>query len=160
MMGMLALGLCIGSNAWADRTDYDPRTTYGPKEHILYPVEEIEWQKGPESLPEGVEYVILEGDLSETGMFVMRLRFPDGYIIPPHSHPNFERVTVLSGTFNLGSGRTFDMGATHRLDAGSFTTMMPDRPHFVFVEDKTTVQLTSIGPWEIEYVNPDDDPRK
>ena len=160
LIGVMGFCLCAGSPVWADEANYDPRTKYGPEEHIMVPVEEIEWEKGPPSLPEGVEYVMLEGDLDKTGMFVMRLKFPDGYIIPPHTHPNFERVTVLSGTFNLGMGKTFDMGAAKRLDEGSFTTMKPGMAHFAFAEDKTIVQLTSIGPWEIEYINPKDDPRQ
>ncbi|MDG5816827.1 cupin domain-containing protein [Chitinispirillales bacterium ANBcel5] len=138
---------------------YDPRTTYGPEEHIIYTSDEIQWQDGPPSLPEGAEYAVLEGDLSDTGLFVVRLRFPDGYIIPPHTHPSFERITVLSGTFNLGYGETVDNDNTQRLDAGGFTTLMPDNPHFAIIEGETVVQQTSIGPSEIHYINPEDDPR-
>jgi hypothetical protein len=35
-------------------------------------------------------------------VFTMRLRLPDGYVIAPHTHPNVERVTVVSDTFLLG----------------------------------------------------------
>lgn len=140
--------------------DYDPRTAYGPDEHILVPVDDIDWQPGPESLAEGAEYAVLEGDPSSSGMFVMRLRLPDGFIISPHTHPNVERVTVISGTFNLGHGAEFDRDAANRMPAGSFTSMPPGMQHFAFVEGETVVQLTSIGPWEINYIDPDDDPRR
>ncbi|KMQ53079.1 hypothetical protein CHISP_0300 [Chitinispirillum alkaliphilum] len=140
--------------------EYDPRTTYGPEEHIIYTPDEIQWQDGPSTLPEGAEYVVLEGDPSDTGLFVVRLRFPDGYIIPPHIHPGFERITVLSGTFNVGHGETVESGNTQRLDAGGFTTLMPDMPHFAIIEGETVVQQTSIGPSEIRYINPEDDPRQ
>jgi len=67
----------------------------------LYPPDQIRWQPGPRSLPPGAEYAVLEGDPSKEGPFVMRIRVPDGYRIPPHWHPKTERVTVMSGTFNL-----------------------------------------------------------
>ena len=50
--------------------------------------------------------------------------------------------------------------STERLEAGSYTSMPPEMIHFVFIEGETVVQLTSVGPWEINYVNPEqDDPR-
>ncbi len=164
---MFLLGLVVSfffmaasAHAGAEGKDYEPRTVYGPQEHIIYAPDEITWEVGPGSLPEGVEHAILEGDLGEAGMFVMRLRFPDGYVIPPHTHPNFERVTVLSGTFFLGHGEELDRAKARRLEAGGFTTMLPKTVHFAIAEGETVVQLTSIGPWEINYINPEDDPRR
>lgn len=139
---------------------YDPRTAYGPERQILIPAEEVAWRPGPASLPAGSEYAVLEGDPGESGMFVMRLRLPDGFIIPPHTHPNVERVTVVSGVFNLGHGARFSRDHTARLPAGSFTSMPPGMQHFAVAEGETVIQLTSIGPWEINYINPADDPRR
>jgi hypothetical protein len=31
--------------------------------------------------------------------------------------------------------------------------------HFAYAEGETVIQLNSIGPWGLEYVNPADDPR-
>jgi anti-sigma factor ChrR (cupin superfamily) len=38
----------------------------------------------------------------------MRLLFPEGYKIPPHPHPQMERVTVISGALRVGMGEKFD----------------------------------------------------
>jgi len=38
--------------------------------------------------------------------------------------------------------------------------MLPETAHFAIAEGETVIQLTSIGPWEINYVNPEDDPRR
>jgi quercetin dioxygenase-like cupin family protein len=161
------LGLLIGviacflaGTADVGDANHDPRTAHGPDEHILYRVEDIEWQSGPRMLPDGAEYVVLEGDPSEPGIFCMRLRLPDGYVIPPHTHPNVERVTVISGTFYLGHGETFDRDAAHKLAAGSFTVMPPEMKHFAFAEGETVVQITTFGPWDIHYLDPADDPRR
>jgi quercetin dioxygenase-like cupin family protein len=92
-------------------------------------------------------------------VFTLRIKLPDGFEIAPHWHPNVERVTVLSGTFHLGAGETMDKQNADRLESGSYTSMPPGMRHFAFVEGETEIQLTTVGPWEIHYINPDDDPR-
>jgi hypothetical protein len=73
---------------------------------------------------------------------------------------NVERVTVLSGNFLLGKGENMNKANTERLEAGSYTSMPPGMVHFVFIEGETVVQISTVGPWEINYVNPEeDDPR-
>src|SRR5947208_1386656 len=74
----------------------------------LFPSAEIKWKDGPPSVPKGAMIAVLEGDPTKAGPFVFRIKLPDGYRIPPHTHPQTERVTVISGTFNIGMGDTFD----------------------------------------------------
>lgn len=131
----------------------------GPKHHLTYLADDVEWQEGPASLEEGSKIAVLEGKPGESGVFTLRLKFPDGFIISPHSHPNVERLTVLSGTFLLGSGEKVSREKAKRLEAGSYTAMPPKMVHYAITEGETVVQLTSVGPWEINYVNPEDDPR-
>ena len=131
----------------------------GPEEHLLYAPDDIEWQDGPASLEPGAEFAVLEGDPSQAQVFTLRIKMPDGYQISPHWHPAVERVTVLSGVFNLGSGEELDTENTTRLEAGSYTSMSPGTRHYVITEGETVIQLTSVGPWEINYVNEEDDPR-
>jgi quercetin dioxygenase-like cupin family protein len=139
----------------------EPRvvTDVGPDRPLIYSADEVEWNAGPASLAAGAEFSVLEGDPGEPGVFTMRIRMPDGFVIAPHSHAGVERVTVLSGTFHLGSGDRVDRQATTGLPAGSHFSMPPGMRHFAIMEGETVIQLTSIGPWQIEYVNPADDPR-
>lgn len=132
----------------------------GPERHLLYSPAEIQWQPAPASLEPGAQVALLEGNPAEPGVFTMRIKMPDGYQIAPHWHPNVERVTVLSGTFHLGSGDTVDKAGAQALQAGSYTSMPPEMRHYAIAEGETIVQLTSVGPWEIHYVNPQDDPRQ
>jgi quercetin dioxygenase-like cupin family protein len=131
----------------------------GPEHHLIYGPGDVEWQPGPGSFEPGAEFAVLEGDPAEPGVFNMRIRMPDGFRIAPHWHPNVERVTVLSGTFRLGSGEQLDAAATEPLGAGSYFSLPPEMPHYAVAEGETVIQLTSVGPWEINYVNPADDPR-
>jgi quercetin dioxygenase-like cupin family protein len=141
-----------------DRDDRPAADRHGS--HIIVPADQISWKDGPEALPRGAQFVVLEGDPASEGMFTMRLKAPAGYRIPPHTHPRVERVTVLKGSFKLGMGREFDEEKMQELKQGAFFTMPPGMEHFAMAGDEETiVQLNAHGPWEIHYINPDDDPR-
>jgi len=125
----------------------------------LFPVAEIKWQDGPPSLPKGAKIAVLEGDPGKEGPFVFRVKVPDGYRIPVHTHPKTERVTVISGTFNIGMGDKFDMTETKPMPAGTYGHWEAGMKHFVWIKGETVVQFHGMGPWTIQYVNPVDDPR-
>jgi quercetin dioxygenase-like cupin family protein len=125
----------------------------------LYPPTTIEWKEGPASLPPGAKMALLEGDPTKEGPFVMRLQFPDGYHVPPHTHPKTERVTVISGAGYLAAGETLDRNSAKKLPAGSFGYWPAGMKHAAWFEGETVIQLHGIGPWQINYVNPADDPR-
>lgn len=125
---------------------------------VLRQPADIEWRPA-ENLPAGAMVAVLEGDPAAEGFFTMRIKMPDGYRVPPHSHSQPERVTVLSGTLNLGAGRTFDAGATRALPAGTYSAMPPGMNHFGWMTGETVLQLSTLGPWTITYVDPADDPR-
>ena len=120
---------------------------------------DIKWKEGPASLPKGAKLAVLEGDPGKEGPFVMRVMLPDGYRLPPHTHPKPERVTVISGVFNLGMGSKFDVKNTRAMPAGTLGVWAPGMKHFVWTKGETVVQFHGTGPWVIEYVDPNDDPR-
>jgi len=122
--------------------------------------EDIKWMDGPPSLPAGVKFAVLSGDPKTAGLFVMRLKVPADYKIMPHMHPAAEHVTILSGSLNIGMGDTLDPSKAKVLPAGSYALMPARGNHFAFFKEETTLQLNSMGPWDITYVNPADDPRK
>ena len=70
----------------------------------LYSPTAIEWKAAPAALPPGARMAVLEGDPTKEGPFVVRFQFPDGYHVPPHTHPKTERVTVISGILHLATG--------------------------------------------------------
>lgn len=138
--------------------DIDVETADG--ESVEARPDDVEWEEGPGSFDEGSEFAVLEGDPGEEGYFAMQIKMPDGFVINPHTHPNVERVTVLQGTFNLGMGEEeVDEDATEAYPEGTYVSMPPGMAHFAIAEGETIIQLTSVGPWEIDYIDPDDDPR-
>lgn len=128
--------------------------------HVLVTPGELRWQVGPPSLPPGAQFAVVEGDPKQAGLFTMRLKLPANYRIPAHWHPADEHVTVISGTFNMGMGDVLDTAKSTALPAGSFALMPAQMRHFAWASEETVIQLHGAGPWQINYLNPADDPRK
>lgn len=156
---LLAASLVLASVAWTTSLLLAQHGSGEMKAAVHRPTE-IRWQAGPPSLPPGAEFAVLEGDPSKPGPFVFRVKVPDGYRIPTHTHPKPERVTILAGTFHLGMGETFDAVKGEALPVGTYGTWPAGMKHYVWVEGETIVQFHGEGPWVIEYVNPEVDPRK
>jgi len=128
--------------------------------HAIFAPGDVKWIEAPKMLPAGAQAAVLFGNPAKKGLFALRLKVPSGYAIPPHTHPGYEVVTVLSGTAKFGMGKTADRGATKALPAGSFFALPPGTAHFVYFDDETVIQINTNGPWGIKYVNPADDPQK
>ena len=128
-------------------------------DHIMVVPTDIIWKDGPASLPKGAKSAVVEGDPSKAGPFTMQIQLPANYKISPHWHPAIEHVTVLDGSFYMGTGEVFNESKATKLPVGGFAVMAIGTRHFAFTKEKATVQLHGIGPWGINYVNPADDPR-
>jgi quercetin dioxygenase-like cupin family protein len=135
-------------------------TAQDVKKHAIFKPGEIQWQEASAMLPKGAKIAVLEGDPTQEGVFTLRLWAPDGYRIPPHWHPAYEHVTVISGTFLIGMGEKWDDSKLQTVPAGGFSWMAPNMPHFATIKGETVVQVHAMGPWGLYYVNPADDPRK
>lgn len=147
----LALPLALAAAAGGEQAP--------PADHGVFPPDAVKWQDGPPSLAKGAKFAVLEGNPAQEGLFTMRLWLPDGFQIKPHSHPAVEHVTVVSGTFNVGMGDTFDAAKGMTLPTGTFAFLAPGMHHYAWATGDTVVQLHGVGPWQINYVNPADDPR-
>lgn len=159
LLGALALTACATTPAETTATA-PAQPAAAPMVHTVLTAKDVKWMPGPASMPAGAQVALLHGDPSKPDVFVMRLKFPKGYVLPPHRHPGTEIVTVISGTFRLGEGETADRAKAKPLPAGSFFAFSPGMPHYAFADVETVVQLSAVGPWGLTYVNPADDPRR
>jgi quercetin dioxygenase-like cupin family protein len=135
--------------------------TQGGHDHHEQNADGITFGPAPAVFPAGAEMAVLQGDPSVAGaIFTVRLRFPNGYVIPAHWHPTDENVTVISGKFLVGLGDKFNKEALlPPLRAGGFITAPANANHFATTKGRTIVQVHAIGPFQMTYVNPADDPR-
>jgi hypothetical protein len=60
----------------------------------------------------------------------------------------------------VGLGEKFDPAAGHELPAGSYAVMPKGVRHFAWAKGETVIQVSGMGPFEVNYVNAADDPRK
>ncbi|MBG0799795.1 cupin domain-containing protein [Methylocystis sp. L43] len=127
--------------------------------HRAFLPQNMQWEAAPSSLPGGAEMAVLYGDPSREGDFVVRIKAPKGYRVPPHTHPKAELVTIISGAFSFGRGQAADRATVEKLPAGSFISMPAGVLHYVFVDEDSVLQITATGPWQIDYYDPKDDPR-
>ena len=64
------------------------------------------------------------------------------------------------GDVPFGHGETADPSKAQPLPAGSFIALPPGHVHHVFIDEDTVIQISTNGPWDLNYVNPKDDPRQ
>src|SRR5581483_6691522 len=88
--------------------------------HSVVPADAVKWGAAPPSLPPGAQASVLLGSPAQEGPFVLRLKLPVGYVIPPHRHSKDELVTVIAGQFDVGAGEKLDRAAFQSLPPASF----------------------------------------
>jgi quercetin dioxygenase-like cupin family protein len=113
----------------------------------------VQWAPAPEVLPPGAQIAVLEGNPGAAEEFTLRLKFPNGYKIPPHTHPTAENVTVLTGTFLAGMGQTFYESDLQSFRQNDFVTIPANHPHYAMARGETVVQVHGVGPFTLTYVN-------
>jgi hypothetical protein len=120
---------------------------------------EIKWGEAPPDIPKGASVAVLHGDPAKKAPFTMRIKMPAGYKIPPHWHSNDEQLTIISGNFVLHMGDTMDAPASP-LAAGGFHFLPAKMHHAAEAKAETIVQINGMGPFDIHYLNPADNPNK
>ena len=129
----LAFASLGASHAWAADT------------HVMVMPADLKWVDVP-SLPPGAKIAVIEGPMNEAVPFTVRLKLPADYKVPAHWHPATEHVTVISGTFNLGTGDKLDQSKTTPLSVGSVAIMQPKTSHFAWTKEETIIQSHGVGP--------------
>jgi hypothetical protein len=82
-----ALGLTLSITALAQARQ--------PEALALTPPEMSWMSQGPLAAP-GMEQVNLVGNPLRPGPYTLRLKFPKGFKIAPHTHPDAREVTIVS----------------------------------------------------------------
>jgi hypothetical protein len=151
-----ALGLMSASQEPKAAAPQDAKAT--AQVPVMVTPDDVKWVDAPPKFPPGLKMAVLSGDSTKAEMFALRLKAPANYKIPPHFHSTGENITVISGTFYVAIGDTFDAAKCKALPAGSFGSIPPKAHHFGYVKDETVVQVNAMGPFDLNFVNPADDP--
>ena len=132
---MLAGGLATG--ALADET------TPG---FIDIRAEDVSYEPDPD-VP-GLGYAVLSGDPDRAGVYVIRLRIPPGLTFSPHYHDQDRHITVISGVWAFGTGRSGRCEDTVPLTAGAYVMHPKGGIHFdgACGDEPVEVQIIGAGP--------------
>src|SRR5690606_33506536 len=76
----------------------------GSVQHVVY-AEEIQWKPCPPNLPSGCEMAVLEGNPQKPDLFTVRFKVNSEFVMPAHTHPKDERVTILQGKAYVAFGK-------------------------------------------------------
>jgi len=113
----------------------------------------IEWVSS--SRVPGLGLAKIDGDAKKHGAYVYRVRFPLGRVIRAHRHPDERSLTVLSGTWYIGWGDTYDPARLMALPAGGFYTEPAGAAHFGATPDGAVeIQVSGSGPTAVYFVEP------
>lgn len=130
----LALSISVGS---VQANELDPKAI-----SIKLP-EQINWVANPS----GSESAVLVGDPSKPGLYVVLNKWKAHHNSKPHSHPNDRFITVISGTWWVGTGTDYNPDNLQPVPAGSFVTHYGNEIHYDGAKDEDTIlQIVGIGP--------------
>ena len=141
MLSMLALVLAAG----AARAAPDPTVM-----SFKLP-DEIVWTGDPKAGPQTAK---LWGDPEKAGPYAVLVKWPPHMMSRPHTHPYDRFITVISGTWWVGSGKTYDPDATTPMPPGAFVTHFAGQPHYDGAkEEAAIIEIVGQGPATITPVH-------
>jgi quercetin dioxygenase-like cupin family protein len=120
----------------------------------------LQWAAAPSLLPTGAMIAVVSGDPTAPGRSTIELSMPNGYRMPPHSHPTDERVEVKQGTLLVGMGDRLDAKKTLPLAVGDTVLAPAGMHHYSVARGTTVVAVTFMGPYTITYLNAYEAPRQ
>ena len=169
MTTMRAVGALLAVTAIASAEDTTRRTnpqaskpppskmTHAAGGAMFMNPRDLQWMPAPPVLPQGAQITVLYGDPMKPAPYVMRIRAPNGYRVPPHWHTQDEQLTILAGNLALHMGDTMT-SQPHVLEPGGYHFLPGGMHHAAEARGDTIVQISGHGPWDIHYVNPADTP--
>ncbi|MGH9480842.1 MAG: cupin domain-containing protein [Terriglobales bacterium] len=97
--------------------------------------------------PVGAQTAVIAGDPARPGLYVMLVKWSPHHMSQPHWHPHNRYITVLSGTWWVGTGAHFDPGHTVAMPPGSVVTHFARHVHYDGAKDGGCIlEIVGEGP--------------
>jgi len=105
--------------------------------------DQLQWK---EALP-GARMAVLQGDPDKPGLYIVLIKWSPHTMSRPHFHPHDRFITVISGTWWVGTGSKFDPESTVPMPAGSFVTHFARQVHYDGAKDsEAMIEIVGEGP--------------
>jgi len=98
--------------------------------------ENIKWTKAANQ-----DNAVLQGDPTKTGLYIQLTKWHPGNTSRPHSHPNDRYITVLSGTWWVGTGANYDPASMAPMKTGTYVVHHGMEMHYDGAKDEECVLL-------------------
>jgi len=151
---LLALLPCALAAAPQERPDASAASS-----HAMVKAAEVKWGEAPPAFESGAQAAVLAGDPGAAGLFVIRLKAPAGFKVARHWHPTDEHVTVIEGDLTLDMGEGAQQHSA-TFGPGDYVLLPTRMQHAASTSGGVVLQVHGNGPFELNYVDPKDDPRK
>jgi len=104
---------------------------------------QIKWvDKGP-----GQQVAVLVGDPDKPGLYVLLNKWSPHHMSHPHYHQYDRYITVLSGTWWVGTGPKYDPDSTVAIPAGSYVRHFAKQIHWDGAKDvECILEIVGQGP--------------
>lgn len=114
-----------------------------PAALVYTPPDKIKWVVGAN----GADTAVLLGDPDKPGLYIVLTKWHAHHMSHPHFHPHDRYITVLSGTWWVGTGTKYDPDSTVPMPAGSFVKHFAKQVHYDGAKDEDTVlEMVGEGP--------------
>ena len=111
-----------------------------PKAITIQLPNQIKWVESPD----GSASAVVRGDPTQPGEYALLIKWHAHHMSRPHFHPNDRFVTVISGTWWVGTGTKFDPEGTKPVPPGSFVLHTAKQVHYDGAKDQE-VMLQIVG---------------
>jgi quercetin dioxygenase-like cupin family protein len=140
--GILSFG-CVRSLGSAETLQPSKAADINPAAIAYKLPEQITWT-GTAGVSQSA---VLLGDPAKPGLYIELMKWFPHNMSHPHFHPNDRYITVLSGTWWVGTGTKYDPDSTVPMPPGSFVTHFAKQVHFDGAKDGTAVlEIVGEGP--------------
>jgi hypothetical protein len=131
LLASLALVVLLGRAAEPD-----------PKAVTYTAPDKIVWKKAANA-----DTATVLGDPSKPGLYIQLIKWHPGNMSRPHYHSMERYITVLSGTWWIGTGTKYDPASTYPAPAGSYVVDKAGGIHYDGAKDADCViEIVGMGP--------------
>lgn len=123
------------------------------KVQIVVKANNTQWKPCPPKLKKGCDGVfILDGSPKKENLYNVRYKLNTAFIMPPHTHPKDERVTIIKGKMAIAFGKNAKRKDAKVFGPGDYYINARNQIHTVWVVKPAVIQITGIGPWEAHFI--------
>jgi hypothetical protein len=106
--------------------------------------DKLDWKGDPKF---GPQQITLWGDPAKPGPYAILIKWPPNVMSRPHTHPFDRHITVISGTWWVGTGKIYDPASTTPMPAGTVVTHLANQPHYDGAKDEPCIiEIVGEGP--------------